>query len=468
MRPIINPLGSVFLRGFAVAAALPALLLLTAPSALSQAADQAHALTPLVRMQRSHLEKARADVAALKARRQQVKLKTGYSDLRCVIHAHSYLSHDSRGKIEEIAAACKQDHIDAIFISDHPQKLDVVTYGKHGVVDGVLFVPGSEVNSKNPMTSFAAYPGENHLPNLDVPDQQLVDEILASKGMIFVVHPEGRADWSLKGLTGMELYNTHANLMSETALLKTLQPHDIMGYARVLQIFNVLKDYPRELFASIQARHQPNFEHYDALCKTRVIAATAGNDSHQNVGVVIYGTEDGKYRIADALDKTLAIMSPENAGFLKSIAGDPIPGKELYRRQLDPYYVSLGYVSTHVLSTGRTEAEIRKALAHGRSYVGFDWMCDPTGTAFVLESGKHMATIGDSVALAHGMRLRAETPLACSLRLVRDGKTLATNEGRSIYAKIAQPGIYRMEASVTVDGEPRDWIYTGAIRVTPR
>jgi hypothetical protein len=422
-----------------------------------------------VRLQRTHLEKAHADVAALKTQRQDVTLKTGYHDLRCIIHAHSYLSHDSRGKIEEIAAACKQDAIDAIFISDHPQAKDVVTYGKHGMVDGVLFVPGTEANSHdNEMTSFAAYPGENHLPDLDVPDQKLVDEILASKGMIFVVHPEGRKDWSLRGLTGMELYNTHANLMSQSALLKTLQPHDFMGYAQLLQLFNVLQDYPREVFAAIQARHQPNFDHYDALCKDRVVAATAGNDSHQNVGVVIYGTEDGKYRIADSLDKTLAVMSPESAGFLKKIAGDPVPGKELYRRQLDPYYVSLGYVSTHVLAADRTEAAIRAALDHGRSYVGFDWMCDPTGTAFVLRTGKRMATIGDSVPASRSMTLRAETPLACSMRLLKDGQEIAHQQGRSIEAKITEPGLYRMEASLLVDGEQRDWIYTGAIRVIPK
>ena len=244
----------------------------------------------LTRLQKANLARLHADVAALAAHRQPVALQTGFKDWRCILHCHSYLSHDSRGKIEDIAAAAKEDGITAIFMSDHPQKLDVVAAGKHGIVDGVLFVPGSEANG------FLVYPGEDRLPRLDVGDQALIDSVRATGGMIFVAHPEEHTDWSLRGLTGMEIYNTHADLNDETELLHALQPKDMVGYARLLQMFNAIKDYPREVFACIFDRPAGNLAHYDTLSRDRIVTAIAANDSHQNTGFVVYGTEDGKYR----------------------------------------------------------------------------------------------------------------------------------------------------------------------------
>ena len=119
----------------------------------------------------------------------------------------------------------------------------------------------------------------------------------------------------------------------------------------------------------------------------------AGNDSHQNVGFVVKGTQDGKYQLEDALGEKVAILDPQKMPALTLLFGPPTPGKELYRRQLDPYASSLGYVSTHILAPERTEKALRKSL--------------------------HEA------------------------------------------------GSYRVEASLTIAGEPRAWIYTSVLRVMP-
>src|SRR5437016_6264696 len=113
----------------------------------------------LQRLSLEYLKRAHDDVAALAKLRQPVKLKTGYNEYRCVIHAHSYLSHDSRGTIAEIAAAAKQARVDAVFLTNHPKKdQDVVAAGQTGIVDGVLFVSGAETNG------FLAFPGDGKLP----------------------------------------------------------------------------------------------------------------------------------------------------------------------------------------------------------------------------------------------------------------------------------------------------------------
>lgn len=418
----------------------------------------------LDRLKKVHLQQLHADVAALQAKRQTVSLKTGFKDIRVIIHCHSFLSHDSRGKIDDMAASAKSVNVRALFVSDHPKSdLDVIANGKHGMVDDVLFVPGSETNG------FCIYPGDYKMPPLNVSEQMLVDSIDATDGMIFIAHPEEHKDWDLKGLTGTEVYNTHADLLDEKPLLATLQPKNGAGYLGLMTIFNAVKDYPRETFACIFDRPVDNLKHYDYICRNGVIAATAGNDSHQNTGIVVYGTEDHKYRITDALDSPVAILDPAKLGFAKAIFGEPIPGKELFRRQLDPYPISMGYVSTHVLADDSSEATLRKALHAARTYVAFDWIADPTGTAFILQAGRKIHNIGESVpAKARGMEIKAEVPIPCSLTLYRDGNEIAHADGRTLNAKVGEPGVYRMVASFTLDGETRDWIYTGAIRIAPK
>src|SRR5207244_12141242 len=74
-------------------------------------------ISTLKRLSADYLKQAHADVEAFARARQPVALKTGYNDYRCVIHAHSYLSHDSRGTIQEVAAAAKSAGVDAVFLT---------------------------------------------------------------------------------------------------------------------------------------------------------------------------------------------------------------------------------------------------------------------------------------------------------------------------------------------------------------
>lgn len=417
-------------------------------------------LPTLRRLEKPYLEKVHAEVGELAKLRREVKSIPGYRDWRCILHAHSYLSHDSRGTIAEIAAAARQIGVHAVFISDHPQeKRDVVTEGKRGVENGVLFVPGSETRG------FLLYPGDGKLPDLGGSEQQIVDRLRG--GMVFVAHPEEHTDWTLSGLTGMEIYNTHADLKDEKELLAALQPKDTAGYARLLNLLNTMQAYPREAFAALFDPPAQNLARYDALCKTRIFAAIAANDSHQNTGFVVFGTDDGKYRVEDALGEPITTLDPAKNGLLKLLFGEPKPGKELFRRMLDPYPVSMGYVSTHVLAPECTEPALRKALAEGRTYVAFDWIADPTGTAFTLAAKGQTWTLGDSVKLAPGLAFHAETPLPATLRLMRDGQEVAKVEGRTLEFAVKEPGVYRLEAALPLGGEQRPWIYTGAIRIMP-
>jgi hypothetical protein len=418
-----------------------------------------HRIPTLQRLERSHLQRVREESQAYRQALQSVTLKTGFKDYRCVLHAHSYLSHDSRGTIEEIAAAAKQVGVQAIFISDHPQEKDVVAEGARGIINDVLFVPGSETRG------FLLYPGNGKLPSFNMNDRQLVDAVKASRGMVFVAHPEEPHDWSIQTLTGMEIYNTHTDVNDELELLKTLQPKDTAGYGKLLTLLNTFQDYPQESFSSLYDHPKDLLARYDTLCKTRPFTAIAANDSHQNTGFVVVGTQDGKYRVEDPLGEEITTLDPSNNSALKLLFGESQPGKVLFKRQLDPYPVSLGYVNTHILARERTERALRDALAKGRTYIAFDWIADATGTAFLLKSGSKSYPLGETVRFKSGMRLQAEVPLSGFMRLMRDGSAVKQVEGRTLDFEVQEVGIYRLEVYLPLGGELRGWIFTGAIRI---
>lgn len=416
----------------------------------------------LERLEVSNLERAHADVARYAQERVAVALKTGYRDIRCVLHAHSYLSHDSRGTIAEIAAAARQAGIAAVFLTNHPrQDLDVVAAGQRGVEDGVLFVAGAEANG------FLLFPGDGRLPGLDVTDQALVDAVRKSRGMVFVAHPEEHTNWNLAGVTGMEIYNTHADFLDEANLVAALKPSSAEGRLRLLRLLDAFHKYPQEAFASIFDPPTGNLAHYDEMCSRAPCCAIAANDSHQNVGFILRGSPDGGIEITDPLGETLGRLSPDQAARLVPVLGKAQPGKTMLERILDPYAVSFHYVSTHVLAQECDPGSLQEALVHGRTYIAFDWIADPTGSAFLLRSRGRTGTIGDSVSVTSRPVLEVEVPLACTLRVIRDGKVMLERHGRFLKTPLAEPGVYRVEASLPVAGEDRAWIYTGAVRVLP-
>jgi hypothetical protein len=415
----------------------------------------------LQRLEISYLKQAHHDVAELDALQKPVVLKTGLSDYRCIIHAHSNLSHDSRGTIDEIAAAAKQAHVDAVFLTNHPKTdVDVVSAGAKGVIAGILFVPGTEANG------FLAFPGDGKMHPLNVSEQELVNSIGRSNGLIFVAHPEEHKDWSLKGLTGTEIYNTHADLKDEQELLSALKPTNSAGYTRLFGILNAINQYPQEAFACLFDVPTENLKHYDELSKSRSYAATAGNDSHQNTGFILRGMGENKVAVEDPLGERLGVLDMAKNPLLRTLLGEPVIGKELMRRVLDPYPVSFHYVSTHVLAKEKTSGSLWRALREGRTYVAFDWIAEPLGTAFIAEDGRNIWNIGDAVQLSPKLNFKVALPIPANIRLMRDGNVVAKTVGRELRFTPNEPGVYRVEASVMLAGEERPWIYTGAIRVS--
>jgi hypothetical protein len=257
----------------------------------------------------------------------------------------------------------------------------------------------------------------------------------------------------------MEIYNTHAD--AEDNQSRVVPPSDAPGgLARWLPLIEAAQRYPRELFASIFDPPTANLAVWDRLSRTRHVVGIAGNDSHQNVGVTVLGGEDGRLDVVDALGKTLARPRARDLPLLFSAT--VVPGQPLLKLQLDPYDVSFGYVSTHLLVHAVNESDCFATLTAGRCYVAFDWLADPTGFRFTGKAARHRLEMGSETG-AHTVQLRAETPLPVEFRLFRDGEEIARATGTRLTRAVREPGAYRVEAWLTIAGQPRPWIYSNPI-----
>jgi hypothetical protein len=95
-------------------------------------------------------------------------------------------------------------------------------------------------------------------------------------------------------------------------------------------------------------------------------------------------------------------------------------------------------------------------------------MCDPTGFRFEATdaAGKPAAGMGDEVKLSDGLRLTARLPLPALVRLLRHGREVARSEGKAEFAyAVTEPGAYRLEAWLKLDGEWRPWIFANPVYV---
>ncbi len=121
--------------------------------------------------------------------------------------------------------------------------------------------------------------------------------------------------------------------------------------------------------------------------------------------------------------------------------------------------------TTHILAQELTEAQVRSALREGRAYVSHDWLCDPTGFRFAAVNNLGLFEMGDRVPLVGTLRLSAQTPVAAKLKLLRNGSVVQEASAARLEFTAKEPGAYRLEAWLEVDGEPRPWIYSNAIYV---
>lgn len=409
-------------------------------------------------VERMGLEKLRAThekVESFKKQLQKVSLSSGYDDVRALLHVHSAFSHDSRGTIEEILAAAKLAGVRVIMFSEHPAgHYDYVNDGHHGLKDGVLLIPGAETGG------FLAYPKRSIQGEKTSSPQEFSNLVRGTDGLVFLCHLEERMSWEIEGLTGSEIYNTHADFKDESKLIAYLR-----SPLNMLALVQPLTQYPQETYAALLDYPADYLRRYDQLCQKARLTGVSANDAHHNQAFRARLLESGKIQLEDAFGKTLARLDPENIPRLKEAVGDKKPGDLVFELDFDPYERSFRHVSTHLLLHELTEDNVREALQAGRAYVAFDWIADPTGFVLRADRGSDTWPMGSEVPFAADLRLRAEAPLEGAFKVVRDGEVIFEQTAHAIDVPVDKPGNYRVEVWLPLPGEARPWILSNPIYV---
>jgi hypothetical protein len=409
----------------------------------------------LTKLKPDKLEATHKAIAAFRSQRQPQPRHGPYQDYRANLHVHSALSHDSRGTVAEIVAAATKVGTSVLMFTEHPsERYDYFVDGHRGMRDGVLLIPGAETNG------FLCFPTRSMRGLKTSSPQEFSDLIRSRGGLTFLSHVEERMDWKVRGMTGMEIYNTHADFKDEKNLLAAMR-----NPLWIFQSAALFRKYPQEAFSALQDYPGDYLRRWDQLSALASLTGIAANDSHQNVGLVVKLLDGGKVRIEDPLSQKLLELESTANPLLQMLSKGKRPGDILFQAQLDPYENSLRHVGTHLLLRELSEKAVREALEAGRAFVAFDWLADATGFDFAAILGDKRHEMGGRVTLAPGLKLQARGPLPVRWKVLRNGNLSAETQGRSIDLAVSEPGTYRVEAWLNVVGEEMIWILSNAIYI---
>ncbi len=418
----------------------------------------------LQRLAPERLAAVAADVEKLKAQRTDVPPRAGLTDYRCILHAHAEDSDHTGGTVAEMTADAKRAGVHAILLTDHyrPPR-DFIDGRPRGLKEGVLFVPGSEVHG------FLVYPQKSILKRMELKGADFINTVTADDGLIFLSHIEERKDHPVDGLTGLEITNRHYDAKRDPGSLLALAMM-LTDPKQLADLEKSLKLYPDEVLAFQCDYPDVYLKKWDEGTKRKRLTGVAANDCHHNQVFIVKMVDAETVLLGTNVDpdeKKRKITADVRPG-IKEMTKGRNAGDILAKLDFDPYFRSFRNSSTHVLAAKLDEPTLRAALRAGHVYVSHDWMCDPTGFRFDATDaqGKLVALMGDEVKLADGLKLTAKLPLPAYLRLLHHGKEVAKSEGKSEFAfAVKEPGAYRLEAWLKLDGEWRPWIYSNPVYV---
>jgi predicted metal-dependent phosphoesterase TrpH len=331
----------------------------------------------------------------------------GFGDFRGVIHAHSYMSHDSTGTPERMIQAAQTVGIQFILMTDHPSPY-IASHGLRGMHGGILFLPGQEVG----IDSGGGILGiDIQKPIASDKAQDVIEEIHKQGGLAILSHIEDYKEWGATGWDAMEIYNTHYDAILDGKIDKTIA------------LIPYLEKNPDRVWQSILDKPTVYLKAWDFELATRKAPGVAANDSHENV---VYN------------------------GF-----------------QLDTYERSYGLVSTHLFMMELNRDEIFRAIRAGHGYVCFDVLAPCRGFSFIATDGKNIAIMGDDFALNPKAEstLEISIPKTANIQLLKDGNIFKEVDDRELTLNLKEPGVYRVEVYVPKGKKKVQWIFSNPIYV---
>ena len=435
------------------------LLCLLLIPALAQTTARKH--TTIERVQPERLRAVQIDRLRHQEQRKQLRIIKGYNDYRAIMHVHAEDSAHTGGTRPELLAACKRTGVNIVLLTNHVRPpVDFIQSSWRGLRDGVLFIPGAEHEG------FLSYPIKSILNRKTHGREDYIKMVRENGGNIFLSHIEERPDWSTANLTGMEIYNHHADFKPELEFLRWL-PTTLSDPDGIAQVQQMLRDYPQEFFGANQDYLNDYIRKWDADSQHHRVTGVAANDCHHNQVITIKVAAPDTVTLWLTGDKEPTFTVKANrAPRIPELTNGKQVGDTIAVIDIDPYDRSLNYVTTHILAKKLTEVSVRQALQQAHVYVAHDWLCDPTGFAFVVNKGtRQVGVMGDEVKFTTGLQLQIAAPTRGWIRLFRNGVVVQEVKSDGLDFAVTESGAYRAEVWLEVDSEWRPWIYANPIRI---
>ena len=119
-----------------------------APAARAESGlPAARRFTTVERLADQHLGATHASGDDLRENVSRPAPLPGLTDYRAIFHAHASDSDHTGGTLDEILEDAHRARVEIVFLSDHPRPPRDFMRGWRGVREGVLFVPGAEIES---------------------------------------------------------------------------------------------------------------------------------------------------------------------------------------------------------------------------------------------------------------------------------------------------------------------------------
>ncbi len=366
----------------------------------SQASSQTNgSLTSVERLEREHLQASHEARLRFEHERHPVLSHGVYEDFRAIVHAHAEDAEHTKGTRQELLAAARKSGIRVVLMTEHRGPKADAWRGVH---EGVLFMAGSET-------------GDGALV---FPDYGADGKPIAGSGLRFLSHIEERYEAATEGMNGMEICNRHTDekLDKGPELYLAAAAKDTNRWRMALDDYRA---FPDEFFAASPDYHREIFAKWDQELHKKAFTGIGANDAHQNM--ILNGVT------------------------------------------FDPYEISFRNLVTHILAQDLTEPLVREALTNGHAYVAHDWLCDPSGFVFGAKNNLGVFSMGDTAPMQGSTSVMALSPVPAKLRLLHNGSVVAETIGTNLNFQAKEPGAYRLEAWLTVDGEERPWIYSNPV-----
>ena len=391
------------------------------------------------------------EVNAFQKLRKVPAILTTFNTYRGVLHAHSYLSHDSKGTLNDLVSAAKSDGIDFIFLTDHPRgNIDTIPKGFKGNYDGVLIEPGSEKQG------FDTWPLDSTIIDWRIDKDTVAKNIVSKGGIIFYAHTEEPHNWANPDYQGMEIYNFHTDTKDESL------PPVIINF-----IVNGNKYRPwalREMFdeqTTILAR-------WDSLNLKRKIVGFSAVDTHENQNFRAKYLKDGRIQWIGPNAKAIDTMKVRF--WNKWLFHEPDKNGYIFKWMIDTYKEGFNYITNYVLADTLSVHSLAENLKKGHLYTAFKSLGDAKGFQYYSLSLKDSINgiMGDSIHFNQVKSLNAVSPLPGQFRLIHDGKTvnISADEGyQYAWSEPIEKGAYRIEMHIRLNGKLVPWLYSNPIYI---